>query len=139
MLATFDLCGMLRTACCIAVMTCSLAMHAQDKACCAAKGGNEQPIRCTLTSDELRHRKETVLASLKAQVVERKEMDNGYAYTFPGADKVVDELAEFIKTERACCSFFTFGLTVAGDGSGACLELTGPEGAKELIVSELGL
>lgn len=133
---------MLRTACCIAAVACSFAMHAQDKpkdACCAAKAGNRQAIACSLTSDEPRNRKETVLARLKAQVVTRKELDNGFAYTFPGTDQMVDELAEFIKTERACCSFFTFGLTVAGDRSSACLELTGPDGVKDMIVSELGL
>lgn len=84
-------------------------------------------------------RKETVLASLKAQVVDRKELENGYRYTFPGTDRMVDELAEFIKTERTCCAFFSFGLTIAGDKSTAYLELTGPQGTKEMIQHELGL
>lgn len=137
-----DLCAMLRTACSIFMLTCSLAMHAQDKpkdACCAAKGTGKTELSCKLTTEELRHRKETVIASLKFQVIERKELEHGYAYTFPGSDKMLDELAEFIKTERECCSFFSFGLTVKGDKSMACLELTGPEGAKDMIVSELGL
>lgn len=51
---------------------------------------------------------------------------------------MVDELTEFIKTERNCCKFFSFGLTVAGDKSSAYLELTGPEGVKEVIREELG-
>lgn len=98
-----------------------------------------EPLSCTLTTEELRMRKETVLASLKEQVVERKELENGYAYTFPGTDEMVDELTEFIKTERSCCAFFSFGLTITGDRSTARLELTGPEGAKEMIRTELGL
>jgi len=96
-------------------------------------------LTCTLTTEEIRHRKETVLASLKAQVVDRTELENGFAYRFAGSDAVVDELTEFIKTERACCSFFSFGLTIAGDKTYACLQLTGPPGAKEMIVQELGL
>ena len=61
------------------------------------------------------------------------------AFNFPGTDKVLDELTEFIKTERACCDFFTFALSVSGDQSEAWLKLTGAEGVKEFITSELGL
>lgn len=133
---------MLKPLCCTALLAIAGATLAQETpmkpACCAAKGGSAA-LSCSLTTEELRNRKETVLASLKQQVVERKELPNGYHYTFPGTDQVVDELAEFIKTERTCCAFFTFGLTVAGDKSTACLELTGPEGVKEVIASELGL
>ena len=46
-------------------------------------------------------------------------------------------LAEFIKTERRCCEFFVFGLSVSGDKSEIWLELTGPEGTKDFISSEL--
>lgn len=52
---------------------------------------------------------------------------------------MLDELTEFIKTERACCDFFVFGLSISGDKSEAWLKLTGPEGTKEMITSELGL
>jgi hypothetical protein len=123
----------------IAVVFC-LGAHAQEPAgCCARKIAADKPLSCSLTTAELHARKETVLASLKAQVIGRQELDNGYAFHFPGTDAVMDELTEFIKTERTCCSFFTFTLSVQGDGSLACLELTGPPGAKEMIVSELGL
>ncbi len=100
---------------------------------------SKSDVSCTLTTEEMRHRKETVLASLKAQVVDRTELENGFALRFAGTDAAVDELTEFIKTERACCSFFLFGLTIAGDRSFASLQLTGPPGAKEMITEELGL
>lgn len=133
---------MSRILCTLALAACALAMNAQEApkaACCTANTSGKQTLSCSLTSEALRQRKETVLASLKAQVLERKELVDGYAYTFPGTDAMLDELNEFIKTERACCSFFTFGLTVAGDKSSACLELTGPEGAKDMIIHELDL
>ena len=72
-------------------------------------------ISCTLTNPELKRRKATVIASLKAQLIEKKELKDGYAFKFAGNDKMVDELAEFIKTERECCSFFTFNLSISGD------------------------
>ena len=57
----------------------------------------DKPLSCKLTSPELRKRKETVIASLKKQVLERKELPNGYAYKFTDTDAVLDELTEFIK------------------------------------------
>lgn len=96
-------------------------------------------LSCQLTTPELRKRKATVLASLKRQVIEKFELENGYSFKFPGTDNVLDELAEFVKTERVCCPFFLFKLSINGDKSETWLELTGPEGAKEFIDSELGL
>jgi hypothetical protein len=96
-------------------------------------------LSCKLTTPELQKRKETVLASLKSQITDKKELKDGYAFKFPGTDKVLDELTEFIKTERACCDFFTFNLSVSGDKSEAWLELTGVDGAKDFITTELGL
>ena len=104
---------------------------------CTAKTGSTL-MTCKLTSPELRHRKATVIASLKKKVVEKRELKNGYAFRFPGNDNVLDELTEFIKTERECCDFFIFGLSVSGDKSEAWLELTGADGAKDFITSELG-
>lgn len=106
--------------------------------CCKAKHKTVK-LACKLHSDDLRKRKETVLASLKAQVKERKELADGYAFKFSGSDSTIDELTEFIKTERECCEFFTFNLSIAGDKNEAWLQLTGPDGSKEFITSELGL
>ncbi len=87
----------------------------------------------------MQQRKTTVIASLAKQILKKKELNNGYAYKFKGTDKVVDELSEFIKTERSCCDFFDFGLKVAGDASFAWLSITGPKGTKDFITSELNL
>ena len=114
----------------------------KDAACCSpsnqAKNASTALV-CKLPSAEMHQRKLTVLASLKKQVLEKKELSNGYAFRFDGSDKVVDELTEFIKTERECCSFFTFNLSISGDKSQAWLELTGVEGAKDFITQELEL
>ena len=96
-------------------------------------------LTCKMLPEELRLRKETVLASLKSKMIDRKELKDGYAFKFPGSDMVVDELVEFIKTERECCDFFVFNLSVSGDKSEAWLVMTGVEGAKDFITQELGL
>jgi hypothetical protein len=98
-----------------------------------------QSLTCTLTSAEMHERKATIIANLQKEMIEKKELTNGYAFKFNGRDEMVDELSSFIKTERECCSFFNFNLSVAGNKSTAWLELTGPEGAKDFITTELGL
>lgn len=103
---------------------------------CVAENQNSE-MACKLTTPELRERKETVIKSLKSQIIERSELKNGFAFRFPGNDKMVDELVEFIKTERSCCDFFTFNLSISGDQSEAWLEISGKKGAKEIILSEL--
>ena len=110
-------------------LTCS------DKCISKSKTGE---LACKLTSSELQKRKSTVISSLKNQVLEKKELNHGYAFKFSGSDEVVDELIEFVKTERECCDFFMFNLSISGDKSEAWLELTGSEGVKEFIASELG-
>lgn len=92
---------------------------------------------CKLTSPELQQRKATVITSLKKKILETKELENGYAYKFHGTDQMIGELTTFIKTERECCDFFTFTIVVAGDKSTVWLELTGEEGVKDFIKSEL--
>lgn len=96
-------------------------------------------LACKLTAPELQGRKETVLKSLRTKIIERRVLENGYAFKFPGTGEMFDELAEFIKTEQECCGFFTFSLSTSGDKSGTWLELTGPEGSKDFIRAELGL
>lgn len=112
-------------------------MNEQKDTLPMTKNKDEQ-LACKLTSPELRERKETVIASLKKQILDRKELLDGYAFKFPGSDEILDGLTEFVKTERACCSFFVFTISVSGDKSEIWLQITGTKGAKEFIISELG-
>ena len=96
-------------------------------------------LTCKLTTPELRGRKAIVIASLKKKLMEKKELENGFGYRFNGSDKMIDELTIFIKTERQCCDFFVFNLSINGDKSEAWLEITGQKGVKDFIKSELEL
>ncbi|HYG37865.1 MAG TPA: hypothetical protein VD908_04565 [Cytophagales bacterium] len=93
-------------------------------------------LMCKLTTPELQKRKRTVIAELKKEVIEKKELENGFAYKFFGSDVHIDTLTEFIKTERLCCGFFNFNLSIKNDGF-IWLELTGPKGIKEFIQNEI--
>ena len=94
---------------------------------------------CSLTGAEFRERRETVIAALRQDVLEVRETQQGYTYRFSGTDDMLLRLAEFIRTERMCCAFFTFTLTVGNAQSDIWLELSGPDGTKEFIRAELGM
>lgn len=66
-------------------------------------------------------------------------MGNGYAFKFAASDSMIDTLTEFIKTEKECCDFFTFNLEVRGEKDFVWLRLSGSEGVKDFIKTELEL
>src|SRR5690349_8269160 len=86
---------------------------------------------CKLTTKELQERKKTIVANLKNLMLGKVETNNGFKYKFDGSDKMLDLLNDFIKTERMCCDFFTFQITV--EENIAWLELSGPTGTKDFI------
>lgn len=101
-------------------------------------GTESQALCCRLTAPELQQRKATVLASLRGKIEQRKETQDGYQFRFAATDSILDELTEFVKTERACCPFFEFNIRIGREGEPVWLELSGPEGAKQFIRDELG-
>jgi hypothetical protein len=101
---------------------------------------NESPVlACKLTPQELAVRKAEVLATIHKALLKSRELSNGYLYRFSDSNQMLDQLLDFIKSERQCCEFFSFTLTIDDEDSSIWLELTGPEGVKEFIKSELGL
>jgi hypothetical protein len=93
------------------------------------------PIACTLTAPELQERRRTVLQKVRCAVREVKELEDGYAYTFPSDSEWLSEVAALIDFERQCCPFLRFRLTVEENGGSLLLEMTGPEGTKEFLRS----
>ena len=93
-------------------------------------------LTCKLTSPELQRRRSTVIAELKELVTKKETLTNGLAFTFSAADRVLEKLIEFIKSERRCCEFFSYQLTI--DGENATLHITGPEGTIEFLEHEVG-
>lgn len=104
-----------------------------------SKENSPRLIACRLTSPELQRRKAEVISGLKNQVRDRLELPDGYRYSFEGKNSVLNELLEFIKTERQCCSFFKFNLTIESEEDQIVLSITGPTGAKDFIHEELDL
>ena len=93
------------------------------------------PIACSLTAPELQERRLNVLQKVRLAVLEVKELEDGYCYTFPSAGELLTEVAGLIDLERRCCPFLRFRLTVEENGGLLLLEMTGPEGTKEFLRS----
>jgi hypothetical protein len=95
-------------------------------------------LSCKLTPAELQKRKADVLSVLKSKIIEKKELKDGYSFKYENSDEMIDMLTEFVKSERQCCDFFNFAISIQNDGS-LWFDLTGPKDAKEIIETELGL
>lgn len=117
------------------VMACPFLISAQTTSKVMEK--NQQMLSCKLTSAELQLRKKTVLASLRAKMISKSDKANGFEYQFTSDDSMLDELLLFIKTERQCCDFFDFAIRIEGEA--ALLSISGPEGSKEFLRTELEL
>jgi len=101
--------------------------------------GKSKIVACKLTSLELQKRKAEVIAVLKSSILKRKELSNGYQYTFKGYDTILDQIINFIKGERQCCNFLSFNLSIEDAETNIQLTITGPKGAKEFINTEIEL
>lgn len=104
-----------------------------------ASSSKVKTVSCKLTSPELQKRKAEVIVLLKENILNRKELSNGYQYTFKGSDTILDAVVTFIKTERQCCNFFTFKLSVEDEQSNITLRIIGPNGTKKFTNTEMEL
>ena len=97
--------------------------------------GSEPDIACTLGREEMGDRIADWQAVL-ALVNSRELVDGGIRLTL-GADADIGEVTRLARAEWACCSFFSFALTV--DGRGTALEVRAPEAAQTLVASIFGV
>ena len=63
------------------------------------------------------------------------ETPQGYRFQLPAGD--VGEVGAWIAEERVCCSFLDFDLSLKADSGQLDLTLSGGEGVKEFIASEV--
>jgi hypothetical protein len=113
-------------------------IQCKDPNCEKPAAETSKDLSCKLTTPELQKRKTEVIAALKKKVLEKKELNNGYSFRFDGSDETFGQLTDFIRSERRCCDFFSFHLQVK-DTSTIWIDITGPEGTKEFITTEMEL
>ena len=100
-----------------------------------------EPLVCRLDAltAEDRERHAALGAEIKSAVPGVEELADGWAFRFPPEARILRQLAEWIAFERLCCPFLDFALTIAGGAGESRLHVTGPEGVKGFLKSELAL
>ena len=90
------------------------------------------PIACSLDPEQLRERRANLLPGLIARASGITATENGYVLTFP-IDVPLADITGVIDSERRCCPFFRFDLTLPAGGDPITLAITGPSGTKEFL------
>lgn len=66
-----------------------------------------------------------------------RESDDGFVFELPAGE--YDLVTRFVAKERLCCPFLTFVVTARPTQPQLALTISGPNGAKEFIRTELHL
>jgi hypothetical protein len=100
----------------------------------------ESPFACVMDAIDPYNRPLHIANSkdLFQSVREIRELTNGYAFRLENERNLLLKLAEFISLEKLCCPFFGFTVEVEAEGGDVWLHLTGREGVKPFIRSEIG-
>jgi len=93
----------------------------------------EAPIACSLSAEALAQRRDSVLQELIEGQQELQELEDGYALRFLSEEIWATRLLSFISSERECCPFFTFALVFEPQTGPIWLQISGPEGTKEML------
>jgi len=72
-------------------------------------------------------------------VEECNELQNGYCFRFPGGAEWTTRLAELCRVQHKFCPFLVFELVRGAPSESIYWQATGPDGAKQLIRSILGM
>lgn len=97
------------------------------------------PVACTLSPAALKARKENLLNALLQRADERHELPDGYRLRFAAEGDVLSVIARTVDTERQCCRFLRFTVTVEPADGPITLDLTGPAGTREFLAAMLDL
>ncbi|MGH2496428.1 MAG: hypothetical protein ACRDIV_17150 [Ktedonobacteraceae bacterium] len=90
------------------------------------------PLACLLTGEDLKARGE-VVQPLMASYQKLQELEDGYAFQFPGEPEWIQKVVTFVAEERACCPFFTFELRYEPNLGPIWLSLRGSAEIKALL------
>ena len=90
-------------------------------------------IACSLSAAELRGREAKLFARFGSAAIEIEELEEGYAFRFPGDSRWIELIAELIVAERECCPFLAFEMSTLPNMGPVIVRVTGPTGGKEFL------
>ena len=96
-------------------------------------------IACDLNAIETDYRDQHIVTAkqLFALVQEVRDLPEGLAFRLPNDTDTFMHAAKYIAHERQCCPFFNFTLSLEAENGSFWFELTGQEGVKQFLQSEL--
>ena len=95
------------------------------------------PVVCTLGPPALATRREGLLADLARSAETHEELVSGHRLAFAATDEALALILKTVTSERHCCQFLRFQITVEPGSGPIVLELTGPHGTKEFVAALL--
>lgn len=104
-----------------------------------ADSSPDLPVACTLGPAALRARREDLLGGLVRRADDRIDLPNGYRIRFDAKPGLLSTIAGVIETERRCCRFLRFEVTVEPAERAAWVGFTGPPGTREFLAALLDL
>jgi hypothetical protein len=91
--------------------------------------------RHAFSAEERARHFDVSIPALRPRIRRVEELPDGYEFELSGDEATVALAADWAEGERRCCPFFEIGLD--HEGGSLWLRLTGAEGAKSFIRSEL--
>lgn len=94
---------------------------------------SDSPIACLLTDDELRARRDGILAELSHAASGVSRIGEGVTLELAPSDEALALVMSVVELERQCCPFLRFRITVEPERGPIRLEITGPAGTGDFI------
>lgn len=103
--------------------------------------GKDSSFYCDLSAldNEQRKRHRDLTRELLAKHLEIKELPDGYGMRFPHETLLFTRLSEWATLEHLCCPFLTLTLELHQGKQPVWLRISGDDGVKEFLRTELGI
>lgn len=98
-----------------------------------------RPLACSLPADRLRAERDLLLPGLVRHARTVTPLPDGMRFTFPATAERLRQLHEVTRREAECCEFLELRPGFTPGGAFLQLDVTGPEGTRELLEQVLEL
>lgn len=98
------------------------------------------PFACDMSAITPADRQQHVatINAVFGAVQEVRELADGFAFRLMNEEAILMQVAAFMAKERLCCPFFGFRIEMEPEGGPLWLTMTGREGVKPFIKTEIG-
>jgi hypothetical protein len=95
------------------------------------------PVACSLPNGVLQARAKELLPGLARRAMSVDNVEGGVQLRFEASTEMLQAIVQVIDTERQCCRFLRFDLSVEAGGAPMSLTVTGPPGTRDFLADLL--